>query len=158
MACDGKIVPEEIQELKIIEKNTPFFKEIDLSDELEFLKKELEEKGVQIVEDLFNSLKESDLNPIRELIILEVALRIIAADREYDENEIKFVNLLRANLKIHDEWIIDRFGKIDILHTSDYSRNIRSKGSESDFIENLHFPEIGNIEEIDLNNVQDVSL
>ena len=152
MACDGKIVSEEIEEMKKMENNTTFFQAIDLSDELSQLIEKLHEKGVKIVEELFDSIKQSDLNTIQELIILEVAVRIIAADKYYDENEIKFVNLLRAKLKVHDELIIDRFGKNDILYTNDYSRNIGVEKEGKKFIESLVFPEINNIKEIDLGN------
>ena len=37
MACDGKIQKEEIEELKIMDKKTSYFAEIDLSDELKQL-------------------------------------------------------------------------------------------------------------------------
>ncbi|MFW5705173.1 MAG: hypothetical protein ACOCXG_05010 [Nanoarchaeota archaeon] len=145
MACDGHIDKREIEELKIMDKNTIFFEAIDLSDELTALIQSLDKKGTKIIEELFESLSKSDLNPIQELIILEVALRIINADEKHDENEAKFVNLLRGKLKVHDEIINDRFGKLEILYTNEYSKNITSKDMES-----FHLPEIGEIKEIDL--------
>lgn len=152
MACDGEIAPEEIEEMKKIEKNTSFFRAFDLSHELTQLIEELNNKGIRIVEELFQNLKESDLNAIQELIILEVAIRIIAADKKYDENEIKFINLLRAKLKVHDELIIDRFGKTEILHTNEYVKNIDREKSDNEFIENLELPELNDIKEIDFKN------
>jgi len=150
MACDGEIVPEEIEELKLMDKGTTFFQEVDLSDELQLLLVELEQKGVKIVEELFDLLNKSELNTIQELIILEIALRIIAADKRFDENEIKFLNLLRAKLHVHDELIVDRFGDIRILHTNEYSKNLETK--DKNFINNLNFPDLNKIEEINLKN------
>ncbi|MCK4442091.1 MAG: TerB family tellurite resistance protein [Sulfurovaceae bacterium] len=125
MACDGNIDNREIEEMKIMDKKTSFFEAIDLSSELTQLIKELDEKGTKVIEELFVSLKNNDLNTIQELLILEVALRIINADEKHDENEIKFIHLVRAKLKVHDETINDRFGEVDILYTNEYSRNIQ---------------------------------
>lgn len=111
--------------------NTTFFNAVDLSDELTDLLKSLEKNGIKIIEQVFNELSKSELNPIQELIILEVAIRIINADKKHDENEIKFLNLLRSKLKVHDEIITDRFGKIDILHVNDYSMKVSSTFFES---------------------------
>lgn len=152
MACDGDIDDREIEEIKIMEETTSFFHSIDLSKELKYLLKALDKKGRKIVEDLFKDLANYELNTIQELIILEVALRIINADERIDENEIKFIHFLRSKLKVHDETIHDRFGAVDILHTNDYSQNIISDKADKEFIDNLIFPEMINMKDIDLGN------
>ena len=149
MACDGHIDKREIDELKIMDKNTSFFDAIDLSDELSALVESLDNHGTRIIDELFDSISKADLNAIQELIILEVALRIINADEKQDENEIKFVNYLRGKLKVHDEIISDRFGKVDLLRTNDYSRNINSLKSKFDS-DTFKLPEINEIKEINL--------
>lgn len=148
MACDGHIDKREIEEMKLMDTNTSFFEAIDLSDELSDLIKSLDKKGAKIIEELFENLSKSDLNAIQELIILEVALRIINADEKHDENEVKFVNLLRGKLKVHDEIINGRFGKIEILYTSEYSSNISSK-TDSINMDAFLLPELREIKEID---------
>jgi hypothetical protein len=137
--------------MKIMDKNTSFFKEVDLSGELSELIKEFGEKGAKVIEELFVSLRENKLNPIQELLVLEVALRIINADKKHDENEIKFIHLLRAKLELHDETINDRFGDIDILHTNEYSRNIVAGKTDNEFAESIKLPELSVLKEIDLN-------
>jgi len=82
---------------------------------------------------------------------LEVALRIINADEKHDENELKFIQLLRAKLKVHDETINDRFGEIDILYTNEYSKNIIAGKTDIEFIESVKLPELTDLKEIDLN-------
>ena len=151
MACDGHIDEREIDEMKVMDKNTSFFHDIDLSRELSELISELDNKGVQIINDLFKTLKDNILNPIQELIILEVALRIINADQKHDENEIKFIRFLRANLKLHDNEIVDRFGEIDILHTNSHVKNVVKGQNNKDFIKNLSLPEINEIKKINFN-------
>jgi hypothetical protein len=150
MACDGHIDEREIDEMKVMDKNTSFFHDIDLSRELSELISELDKNGVQIINDLFKTLKDNILNPIQELIILEVALRIINADDKHDENEIKFIHFLRANLKLHDKEIVDRFGEIDILHTSS-TKNVVKEGNKRDFTKDLTLPEINEIKKISFN-------
>ena len=147
MACDGHIDESEIDEMKVMDKNTSFFHGIHLSEELSELISELDKKGVQIINDLFKTLKDNILNPIQELIILEVALRIINADDKHDENEIKFIHFLRANLKLHDKEIVDRFGEIDILHTSS-TKNVVKEGNKRDFTKDLTLPELSEIKKI----------
>jgi len=151
MVCDGHIDERETDEIKMMGKNTTFFHDIDLSEELSKLISELSKKGTQVINDLFKTLKESILNPIQELIILEVALRIINADHIHDENEIKFVNLLRAQLKLHDEEIVGRFGDIGILHTSSHLKNVVKGQSNKDFTKSLRLPKINEIREIKFN-------
>ena len=150
MACDGHIDEREIEEMKVMDKNTSFFHDIDLSEELSELISELDKNGVQIINDLFKTLKDNILNPIQELIVLEVALRIINADDKHDENEIKFIHFLRANLKLHDKEIVDRFGEIDILHTSS-TKNVVKEGNKRDFTKDLTLPEVSEIKKINFN-------
>jgi len=151
MACDGEIQKEEIEELKVMDKQTSFFEAIDLSEELAQLVNDFKNKGTKVIEELFIGLRETNLNPIQELIVLEVALRIINADNKHDENEIKFINFLRSKLELHDETINDRFGKLDILHTNEYSRNIVAKKTEIEFAESIKLPEMSELIQVDLN-------
>lgn len=150
MACDGNIDSREVEELKSMDKNTSFFDDVDLSDELDQLVKDFKSKGTKVIEELFLDLKQTKLNPIQELIVLEVALRIINADEKHDENEIRFIHFLRSKLELHDEIIIDRFGEVAILHTNAYSKNFEYSKTEFEFAESLKFPDIGDVDQIDL--------
>lgn len=150
MACDGHIDDREIEELRIMDKNTSFFEAVDLSDELKQLITDLKNKGTKVIEELFSDLKSTKFNPIQELLVLEVALRIINADEKHDENEVKFIHLLRSKLELHDETINDRFGELDILYTNEYSRNIVTGKSEIEFAENIKLPEMSELIQVDL--------
>jgi uncharacterized tellurite resistance protein B-like protein len=143
MACDGHIDPKEIDELKAINKGTSYFRGVDLSQELHTLVQEVNQTGIKAIKKLFENLKNLDLNSLQELLILEVVLRIIYADKIIDENEIKFLNLIRSYLKIHDEEIYERFGKIEILHMNEYLEEININ-----IIEKLKLPNKDNLESI----------
>jgi len=148
MACDGHIDAREISEVKLMDKKASFFDALDLSNELSQLIVEFKNKGTKVIEDLFQTLKNNKLNTIQELLILEVALRIINADEKQDENEINFIHFLRSKLELHDETIIDRFGELDILRTNEYTRNVMKKGMASQFVANVALPELKELEEI----------
>jgi len=150
MACDGNIDDKEIEEMKVMDKHSHFFEDIDLSEELERIISELEQKGIKIIEELFEELKKNELNPIQELLILEVALRIIKADERYDENEIKFIHLLRGKLKVHDEIIKDRFGIVDILYENNYTNNIVIPDTGKELSQKIELPELTIVKNIDL--------
>ena len=153
MACDGYIDEREIEELKQMGNNSSFFGGIDLKVELSQAIKELQTKGAKVIEELLGGLKLTKLNPIRELLILEVALRIINADKKIDENEIKFLHLLRAKLRIHDETIIDRFGELDILHTNKYSKNVRNGKLNVEFLENVNLTDLNGLSDEIITNL-----
>ncbi len=149
MACDGDIDNREIAELKKMDKDTSYFAEIDLSNELKQLVNDFKNKGTKVIEELFELLRNTELNPIQELLILEVALRIANADERIDENEIKFINFLRSKLELHDETIIDRFGELDILYTNEYSKNIVAGKTEMEFAESVKLPKMSELIQID---------
>jgi len=100
--------------------------------------------------ELFDDLKNHDLDIVQELIILEVALRIINADKKQDENEIKFIHLLRSKLRLHDETILERFGPLEILHTHEYASHVKGEEKSASFIRNLTLPDVLDIKDINL--------
>lgn len=150
MACDGHIDDREIQELKIMDKKTSYFEDVDLSKELENLISQFNKKGKKTIEELFQQLRDTDLNTVQELLLLEVALRIINADERIDENEIKFIHFLRSKLVVHDEIILDRFGKVEFLFDKDYKKEIGVGVKRKELIDSITLPEIEDMKAIDL--------
>ncbi len=148
MACDGSIDQREIEEIKAIHDKTVFFKDLDLSKELELLKIKLKSDGKRLIKDILQDIDSYELNTIQELLILEIALRIINSDKRIDENEIKFINLLRSKMKVHNQTIFDRFGKVEILFTEDYIRTNLDNEYQNKFINNLKFPKIIELKKI----------
>jgi uncharacterized tellurite resistance protein B-like protein len=139
MACDGSIDDLEIQEMRKIDSSTTYFSDIDLSDELDELINELHNKNIKIVKNLFDSLRENTLTISQELLILEVTMRIINADDVIDDNEVRFLNLIRSKLDLGNQIIHQRFGKISYLKNLNYE----DVGvSQSDFIKEIEISEI----------------
>lgn len=148
MACDGHIDEREVEEIKMMDENSSFFRDIDLSTELSQLIKEFQNEGSKVIEALFAILRETKLNPIQELLILEVALRVINADNKHDANELKFIRLLRAKLDLHDQTIDDRFGDLDILHTSNSTKKFVTKAVDIDFSASITLPELQDMQDV----------
>ena len=147
MACDGNIDESEIEEMKKIDSSTTYFNDIDLSIELDNLISDLKNKNVKIVKNLFDSLRENTLSISQELLILEVTLRIINADNIIDENEVKFLNLIRSKLDVADKIISERFGKISYLKNLNYEE---IQINESNLINEINITDIKNLEDVNL--------
>lgn len=149
MACDGHIDKREVNEIKLMNKSSAYFQGIDLSDELEELLSDLKAKGKQIVDELIDTLAKLDISMVQELLILEVAFRLVHADEKVDENEIKFLRFLRSKLKIHDEIIRDRFGVVEYLFDKDYSQDIVKEEAHQDLFATIAIPEFKELSIVD---------
>ncbi len=154
MACDGHIDDREIKEIRNMNKSAAYFQGVDLSDELDKLLDGLKTKGRHIVDELFAKLDQFDISTVQELLILEVAFRMAAADKTHDENEIKFLRYLRSKLNVHDEIIRDRFGTIDYLFDTDYSHDVIKQKTLEEMIDSLSMPEFNDLVKIDFSNLE----
>lgn len=115
IACDGHIDDREIEALHKIEKNTPYFSALDLSETLEASLKACSEDLSSFQKNVFKMLDVNTLNIVQELSVLEISWRIIAADGKEEESEIIFINKLRTHLDVEDFLIKQRFGDISYL-------------------------------------------
>ena len=147
MACDGSIDQMEIQEMKKIDSKTTYFSDIDLSEELDNLINGLKNKNIKIVKSLFDSLRENTLLITQELLILEISMRIINADKIIDDNEVRFFNLIRSKLNLGDQIIHERFGKIPYLKNLNFDE---LELSQSYDIKEIDVTDIKNWGDIDL--------
>ena len=122
MACDGEIHEAEIKELRKIATTTAYFKGTDFDSLLDDLVRKIRKQGRIVVREYFDVMRNMEFTSSEELLILEVALRIIQADKIIDENEERFMKILRRSLLISDEILKLRFGNIDyIMLTKDSS-------------------------------------
>jgi len=128
IACDGDIDEREINALKKIEKDSRYFSAVDLSEVLEKSLKNCMKNIEKYKNGVYSMLKKANLNLVQELTILEISLRIIAADEKELDSEKEFINTLRAYLDIEDFLIHERFGEIPYLT----SKNSEFKLSDSD--------------------------
>jgi|TARA_Y100000310_G_scaffold192605_1_gene192558 uncharacterized tellurite resistance protein B-like protein len=141
MGCDGHIDDKEIRELKFINSSTSYFKNIDMTNRLESFIENLNENGQELIKSTLDHLKSELLNPVEEMLVLEVVLRLIYSDTMIDEKEISYIQSIRSLLSIDDNILIQRFGEVDFLFSTDQKiiskKEANNKSSKSSDIPNL---------------------
>ena len=115
IACDGFIDDREIEALHKIEKDSPYFSAIDLSELLDESLEVCTQDLDKFKNSIFEMLDAHSLNIVQELSVLEISLRIILADNKKEEREKVFINALREHLVLEDFLIVQRFGEISYL-------------------------------------------
>lgn len=140
MACDGEIHEDELTEIKMIARATSYFKGLDYRTELKNIIDNIRMNGKQTIEKYFTQIGDCNFTPVQELLILEVLMRIINADKKIDPNEIKFLKIVKSKLKVHDEIIIERFGTVNLLFDRQYEDV--AKSFKDDFVGELKLPKL----------------
>jgi len=115
ISSDGKIDDKEIKALYHLEKKSNYFSSIDMKNLLDSYLKDCINDINKYTKKTFNTIKKNKLSPFEELIILEISLRIIAADNIQEKDEENYIINLRKNLSIDDLIIFERFGAIEYL-------------------------------------------
>jgi len=116
IACDGDIDEREKEALYRIEKNSPYFCAEDLSNNLDIMLEECMGNFQLFLDELLESIDKVTLNIVQELTLLEISLRIIAADDIELDSEKEFIINLRGHLKLDNDVLTERFGIIDYLN------------------------------------------
>lgn len=107
MACDGDIDKREIILIKTMHQNKKTFGDIDINLELDNLLLEINRDGHQFLKSFFSELTSSSLTEDDELKLIEVAIETIKSDEKIEYSEVKFFKVIRSNLKIKNEVILE---------------------------------------------------
>jgi uncharacterized tellurite resistance protein B-like protein len=113
MASDGNIDKREITLIKSMCENSPIFKEFYFKKEINELVKKLNARGKQFISYYFDLLKNSTLSESEELTLIDFAINTIKADDLIEYAEIKFFKVIRHNLKVSDEKILEVYPEIE---------------------------------------------
>jgi len=144
VACDGHIDDREIRELQFIDKSTTYFEDIDMSRKLTRFVENFKNDPIDTINNIIEKLKETFLNPVEEMLVLEIVLRLVYADTKIDEKEKEYIQSVRACLSLDDEMITQRFGVIDFLVHSD-ENIVLSKEKSSDSIKSIDMTGLENM-------------
>lgn len=109
MACDGSIDDAEITEIKDMAKNEIYFMGFDFEQPFEEMLEYIKENGKIAINEYLTELDNHDLNSNQELLLIEVLIRTIESDKKVEDNEIKFLQLVKSKLKLTEEAIIAKF-------------------------------------------------
>jgi uncharacterized tellurite resistance protein B-like protein len=128
MAVDGEIHDKEIEEIKSIVKSTAYFLDFEFEKELEDNISNIKRNGKEAINQYLLMLSSSQLNEKQEVILIEVLLRMMEADNSFEDNEVKFLHMVKSKLKTSEEVLVMKFPK-----QVDYLMDFNNYGSISTF-------------------------
>lgn len=111
MACDGSIEEREISEIRNMAEKEIYFMGFDYKQPLEDNLAYIKENGKDAINGYLSELSTANLNDKQELVLVEVMLRTIESDERIEQNEIKFLQLVKSKLRTTEEAIITNFPK-----------------------------------------------
>lgn len=135
MACDGDIDKREVQLIKKLQKENKTFGEIDINTELDSLLLEINKDGQQFLKTYFNELKCAILSETNELKLIEVAIETIKADDVIEYSEVKFFKVIRSNLKIDNDSILEKYPDFEDFLEQDIITNSYLAKLQEDFFD-----------------------
>lgn len=109
MACDGEIATEELELVKQYAIVSTLFEGLDIEGKLNEYVAEINDKGQSFLAGYISNIENAQLNEQEELILAQVAIRMIEADNKIEYSEISFFKRIRSKLCVTDEKLIDIF-------------------------------------------------
>ena len=149
MACDGEIHADEIQELLIAHQRTNYFSGIDFDVELSRLRDQMETDKQAVIRNYFEVLSEHELDPVQQLQLLELALRIVYADQRVHENEKRFCQMIQRVLRIPEPIMEQRFGSVSFISSTSHGRKIKDGDLVTAIADQLSLPTMEDLKVIE---------
>ena len=123
MACDSHIDKEEITKINELVEKDFYFNGYSLSDEINLLKEEEKKIGLVLIDNILNEQLFLNYSEAQKIIIIEVSIGIIRADRKLEMVEINFIKKLISNIRMPSSIIKLRFGNWDNLNDESFNIN-----------------------------------
>lgn len=102
MACDGEIVPEEMEKINTLS----YFKGLDIHQILLDYLSQLKKEGSVFLKNYLDEVKKANLTELEECELTNIAIQTIEVDRTIEYNEVAFFKKLRKRLKATDEVLL----------------------------------------------------
>lgn len=109
MACDGEIAAEELELVKQYATTSTLFEGLDIEAKLNEYVAEINDQGQSFLAGYISNIENAQLNEQEELILAQVAIRMIEADNKIEYSEISFFKRIRSKLCVTDEKLIEIF-------------------------------------------------
>ena len=81
-----------------------------------------------------NELNQLNLNEKQELLLIEVLIRTIESDNKIEDNEVKFLQMVKSKLGISEETVITQFPK-----QMNYLIDFQNYGLHEEFTDEIEF-------------------
>lgn len=134
MACDGSIDELEIAEIKNMAENEIYFMGFDIEEPFEINLNYIKQNGKKAINEYLNELNQLNLNEKQELLLIEVLIRTIESDNKIEDNEVKFLQMVKSKLGISEETIITQFPK-----QMNYLIDFQNYGLHEEFTDEIEF-------------------
>lgn len=134
MACDGSIDESEISEIKKMANGEIYFMGFDIDEPFKINLDYVKQNGKKAINEYLNELEHLNLNEIQELQLIEVLVRTIESDKKIDDNEVKFLQMVKSKLTVPEEIIIAKFPK-----QMNYLIDFHNYGLDREFTDEIKF-------------------
>lgn len=109
MACDGDIANEEVDLIKDYVASSTLFDGLDVETILNGYIAQINEKGQKFLSEYIYNVASIEMTEQQELILAQIAVKMIEADNKIEYSEISFFKKIRAKLKVSDEKLLKIF-------------------------------------------------
>lgn len=109
MASDGDIAEAEIEEIKNIVTNEIYFMGYTFEEPLKHNIDSIKANGKNAINHYLKEIETNGLNEHQEILLIEVLLRIIEADKDVQQVELKFLQMVKVRLKLDEQTLIVKF-------------------------------------------------
>lgn len=109
MVCDGDIDDNEVDLIKTLFKSSTNNLVKNIDEIINQYISDINRQGNDFLRIFLKELRISDLTEDQELDIIDVTLKVIYSDLIVKYSEIKFFKIIRSNLNVSNEKILERF-------------------------------------------------
>lgn len=141
MASDGNIDKKEIDQIKVLCKNSPLFNDFDFVKEINELVRKINNNSKEFISYYFELLENANLSEEEELTLIGFAIQTIKADEQIEYSEIKFFKNIRHRLTISDEVILSNFLNIDDFLEADVKTDSFLDKIKAEYFESSELPQ-----------------
>ena len=134
VCTDNDIEILTLEEIKTIVDNEIYFMGYDFEEALNDNIEKIRGNGKSEINSYLQEIESNHLNEHQEILLIEVLLRIIESDNEVQENELKFLQMVKSKLKADEQTLIVKFPK----HI-DYLLDFNNYGLNKEFTEEINF-------------------
>ena len=106
-ACDGEIAQEEVGMIKELTENSTLFQDIN-----EYVN-QINNQGKAFLKDYLSELSNAVLSDDEQITLIDLAIKMIEADKQVLYSEVKFFKKIRSRISISDEQILLKLSGIE---------------------------------------------
>lgn len=107
-ACDGEIAPEEVSLVKELALSDAIFANIDVENILNSYVEQINAKGNIFLKEYLSEVSNTPLSDEEQVKLVELAIKMIEADKQVLYSEIRFFKKIRNRLSVEDDAILKR--------------------------------------------------